>query len=152
MKNESNNSDTKNVLFTVLEYRILTDKNISSTSKLLYQLIYTKANNDKGFCFSTNKELMSALDLSERQFYRCILELRQYGYIDIIKTNKRSYIMPTSNNMYLYLQNKVNKVEKPNYYKTKKIVEPIPNWFNKEINEDIMSDEDLIAFEKELGI
>ena len=95
--------------FVVLEASILKDKNLTYSSKILYACICYSSNNEKGYCFRSNKELMNLACMSEKQFYRNIKKLKEHKYITTIIENDSKFYIPTVNNIYLELQKRREK-------------------------------------------
>lgn len=95
--------------FVVLEASVLKDKSLTYSSKILYACICYSSNNEKGYCYRTNKELMSLACMSEKQFYRNIKKLKEQKYIMTIIENDSKFYIPTVNNIYLELQKRRNQ-------------------------------------------
>ena len=87
--------------YIILESEILKDKNLNNSEKVLYGLICLYSNNEKGYCFKNNKQLAEIMNISERQYYRCINNLKELNYIIVEKTKTRCFIMPVVNQIYL---------------------------------------------------
>lgn len=100
-----------NGFYTFIESKVILDKNISSTSKILYSVICYFSNNEKGYCFKNNSQLMELVNISKRQFYYCLKELKEFNYVEVKKNNNRTYIMPVVNKIYLALEER-RKIEK----------------------------------------
>lgn len=103
------NNCSKDTFFVVLEASILKDKNLSYSAKILYACICFSSNNEKGYCFRSNKELMNLSCMSEKQFYRNIKKLLEDNYITSIIKNDVKFYIPTVNNIYLELEKKRKK-------------------------------------------
>ena len=66
----------------VIPVRLMADREISSTAKLLYGLIDYCAMMSGGICYETNATLSSWLcDLTPRHITNLVRELRSTGYI-----------------------------------------------------------------------
>ena len=87
--------------YIILESELLKDKNLNNSEKVLYGLICLYSNNDKGYCYKNNRQLAEIMNISERQFYRCINNLKELNYILVEKTRSRCFIMPVINQLYL---------------------------------------------------
>ena len=95
--------------FVVLEANVLRDKRLTYSAKILYACICYSSNNEKGYCYRTNKELMNLVSMSEKQFYRNIKRLKEENYITTITKNDVKFYIPTVNNIYLELQKRRNQ-------------------------------------------
>lgn len=95
------NNNKNETFFVVLEADVLRDKNLTYSAKILYACICFSSNNEKGYCFRTNKELMDISNISEKQFYRNIKVLKQQKYITTIEVNNSTFYIPMVNNIYL---------------------------------------------------
>lgn len=74
--------------YAVLTAKVLMDKRLSSTQKLLVALI-SNLQNEKGYCFASNKYLGDCLDISERQIQQNIHELEDHGILNrVVKLDK----------------------------------------------------------------
>lgn len=71
----------------------MTDKDLSSTNKLLYGFLNSFAN-QWGHTTVDNGTLMSCLGTSERTIQMGIKQLQEKGYISVIVTNGRRTISP----------------------------------------------------------
>lgn len=88
-------------LFFIIEFDVLFDNRLKDKEKILYSVICYYANNKKGYCFKTNKQLIQIINVKERYFYKLINSLVEKRYIEVIKTKQRSYLMPVVNRIYL---------------------------------------------------
>lgn len=91
----------ENGFYTIIEASIILDKKISSTEKILYSVICYFSNNEKGYCFKTNKQLIEIMGMCERQFYRCLDNLKNTQYIVSVKNKNRTFLMPRVNKIYI---------------------------------------------------
>lgn len=89
----------KKSFFTILESDVIFDNRLSNTEKILYAVICNYANNEKGYCYLSYRQLAEIMSLKKRQFYNCIETLKKYNYIITIKKTTRNYIKPTVNLM-----------------------------------------------------
>lgn len=85
--------------YITLESDLIFDNRINSTTKIIYSIISTYSNNSAGYCFLNHKQLAKIMKITERQFYRAVLELKKYNYITVKKHNNRSYLMPVINTL-----------------------------------------------------
>lgn len=78
--------------FSVIPTEIIINKEISSTSKLLYAVI-SSLTNEKGYCWASNKYLGELIDVSDRQIRNNLSELLEEDLISIdIKENSKRKI------------------------------------------------------------
>lgn len=78
--------------FSVIPTEIIINKEISSTSKLLYAVI-SSLTNEKGYCWASNKYLGDLIDISERHASRSINNLLKEELIKVdIKDNSKRKI------------------------------------------------------------
>ena len=94
------NSNKNDSFFVILEASILKSKSITNSAKILYACICFSSNNEKGYCFRSNKELMEMSNISEKQFYRNIKQLTDKNYISIFVENNEKHYIPVSNKIY----------------------------------------------------
>lgn len=87
--------------YIIIESDVLKDKNLNNSEKVLYGLICLYSSNEKGYCFKNYKQLAEIMNISDRQFYRCINNLKERNYIIVEKTKTRCFIMPVINQIYL---------------------------------------------------
>ena len=88
-------------LFFIMEFDVLFDNRLKDKEKILYSVICYYANNEKGYCFKSNRQLIQIMNIKERCFYELIKSLVEKKYIEVIKTKQRSYLMPVVNRIYL---------------------------------------------------
>lgn len=62
--------------------RLLTDREVSATAKLLYGLIEYYQMMSGGICYETNASLASIMNCDLFTISRCIRNLREAGYIE----------------------------------------------------------------------
>lgn len=79
--------------YTIIPTLIMTDKDLSSTTKLLYGFLNSFAN-QWGHTTIDNGTLMTCLSTSERTIQRGIVQLEEKGYIKIAIKNGRRTISP----------------------------------------------------------
>lgn len=79
-----------------MESDIITS-DISDKAKIAYSIISSYSNNKAGYCYLTYKQMADILKITIRQFYRCLKELKDKNYINIVYKNNRAYLMPTIN-------------------------------------------------------
>lgn len=77
--------------FTVTPRIVLSDKNLSSTEKLLIGLIISLTLN-KGYCFASNKYLANFLNISTRTISDCLSKLKVQNYIFVNYDNGKRRI------------------------------------------------------------
>lgn len=70
--------------------RVINNKNLSATSKLLYMVIFHLCT--KQDCFATNEYFSKLLNLGERQVQNCLKELKEANFISIRFDKKARYI------------------------------------------------------------
>lgn len=79
--------------YTIIPTLILTDKDLSSTTKLLYGFL-NSFSNMYGHTAIDNGTLQSCLGTSERTIQRGIVQLEEKGYIKVVVNNGRRVITP----------------------------------------------------------
>ncbi|MDD2505668.1 MAG: helix-turn-helix domain-containing protein [Bacilli bacterium] len=82
--------------YIVMESDIITS-DISDKAKIIYAIVSSYSNNEFGYCYLTYKQIAELLKISVRQFYRCLSELKEKNYLNIIYKNNRAYLIPTIN-------------------------------------------------------
>lgn len=92
MKLEDNRS-----FYVILESNLLLDKRISDKEIRIYALISNYANNKNGYCYLSYSQLYKILNISKRQFIRCLNNLVKLNYIAKIKKTNRIYLAPIIN-------------------------------------------------------
>lgn len=106
------------MFFVILESSILKNKNLTNSAKILYACICFSSNNESGYCFRNNKELMQLANISEKQFYRNIKQLTEMNYITTLVENNEKHYIPLSNKIYKELE--ARRKAKEEELKTKK--------------------------------
>lgn len=101
--------------YSVIENDIIYDSNISNLELRVYVVISGLSNNKNGYCYLTYSQLSKKLNISQRQFYRCIDNLVRNDYITKIKkeNSNRVYLQPVMNRviaMRKYKNEKFNKL------------------------------------------
>lgn len=76
------NNDINNLKYVEVPMIVLSDNDISSTSKLLMGLITTLTMKE-GFCYASNKYLSNLLKVSRRTITSCISSLKRKNYIKV---------------------------------------------------------------------
>ena len=89
--------------------KILFDKELSATSKLVFVLISSLCA-EKGYCWANNKYIGSQLNLSERQVSRSIKQLSSYLAIDNPHNEKRQICL--DKNVYAVRQKRRSSLDK----------------------------------------
>ena len=115
-------------LYYILESSVMFDNRLIDKEKILYSIICFYSNNSKGYCFKRNSELITMLNVTKAYFYKMIKTLDTLGYIKVIKTKTRSYLMPTINKIYLEAQRK--RKEREEYRRNHPLTDY--NWLNDE--------------------
>lgn len=93
--------------FGIMPNKVLLDKKLSSTSKLLYVLI-SSLSASNGYCFATNKYLAEKLGISETQVSVSLSKLKNYLRFESRKSYKRKIYLSELN------ENMVKGVDKQN--------------------------------------
>lgn len=70
--------------------RVINNKNLSPTSKLLYMVIFHLCT--KQDCFARNEYFSAVLNVGERQIQNCLKELKEANFISIRQDKKARYI------------------------------------------------------------
>lgn len=85
--------DLKKFKYVEVPMVVLTDEELSSTSKVLMGLI-TTLTMQKGFCYASNKKLSEYMKVSKRTITGCITSLRRKNYIRIeqLPNERRIYL------------------------------------------------------------
>lgn len=152
-------SESKPSYYAIIPANVRYDKDLSPNAKLLYGEI-TSLCNEKGYCWANNRYFMELYNISDRQIRNLLKQLSDGKYINIEltnNTNRKIYITETPEKNFLPLgkkfpttpeknfthNNKINKEK--NIYKHK-----TPEWLNKKIDEEYLTDEELKSFEEEL--
>ena len=104
--------------FIILEASVLKNKSLTHSAKILYACICFSSNNENGYCFRNNKELMQLANISEKQFYRNIKQLTEKKYITTLVENEEKHYIPVSNKIYKELE--IRRMQKEEELKTKK--------------------------------
>lgn len=152
--------ENKPNFYAIIPANVRYDKDLSPNAKLLYGEI-TSLCNEKGYCWANNNYFMELYALSERSIQILLKQLSEKEYIKIvIEKNKYRKIFITDNPEKNFgVPRKIfrpnpeknfphnNKMNKKNKYN-----ENIPNWVDKEIKEDYLSDEELLELESKLTI
>jgi len=115
--------------YGIMPNKILFDKDISSTSKLVYVLM-SSLSAEKGYCWANNKYFADKLSISERQVSRSIKELGKYIHIQNGKNDKRQLWL--DKNVYVPRQKCRSSLDKNVYHNN--IKNNITNNVEKEIN------------------
>lgn len=89
--------------------KILFDKELSATSKLVFVLISSLCA-EKGYCWANNKYIGGQLNLSERQVSRSIKQLSKYLAIDNPQNEKRQICL--DKNVYAVRQKRRSSLDK----------------------------------------
>lgn len=105
----NNDGEKIDALFCLLEFKVIQDKRLNYATKILYSCIAFSSNNSTGYCIRSNKSLMQLTGISERQFYRDIQQLIDLDYITVIEDSKGKHYMPTTNYVYLQLEERRQK-------------------------------------------
>ena len=80
--------------FIVIEKDLLLDKSLNSSTKILYALISTLANNKDKVCYASNKYLASLLGYDIRSIQRMINDLINGDYIQVYYKKNNRIIKP----------------------------------------------------------
>lgn len=83
--------------YAILPAYVRYDKDLSSTTKLLYAEI-TALCNEKGYCWATNKYFSDLYSVSDRQVQRILKQLVDKKYIKIIidnNTKRKIFLLDT---------------------------------------------------------
>lgn len=126
--------------FTVTPRIVLSDKNLSSTDKLLIGLIISLALN-KGYCFASNKYLANFLNISTRTISDCLSKLKtqKYIFVNCDNGNRKIYLnkekIPTKSSSKKAESCPLPVEENCDYniksnYKRKSNISNIPYWLN----------------------
>jgi DNA-binding MarR family transcriptional regulator len=85
--------DLKKLKYVEVPMVVLTDEELSSTSKVLMGLI-TTLTMQKGFCYASNKKLCEFMKVSKRTITGCITSLRRKNYIRVeqLPNERRIYL------------------------------------------------------------
>ena len=95
--------------YGIMPNKILKDKKISSTSKLVFCLI-SSLTAQSGYCWANNKYIASELNISERQVSRSIKQLSEYLNITNPYNEKRSICL--DKNVYVVRQKCLSSLDK----------------------------------------
>lgn len=85
----------KKSFYAIIPAYVRYDKDLSSTSKLIYAEI-TALCNEKGYCWATNKYFSDLFDISIRQVQNIIKQLCDKNFIKVIiekKTNRKIFLI-----------------------------------------------------------
>lgn len=91
--------------YFVVDSRIIEDSNINFFEKTLYSVLCALSNNEKNYCFASNKYLANILKCSIRNIQRGLMILKKYGYIEIEIKNYNNRIIRTTINIILDIRN-----------------------------------------------
>ena len=83
--------------YAILPAYVRYDKELSSTSKLIYAEI-TALCNEKGYCWATNSYFKDMFNISDRQVQRILSQLCEKKYIKIIiekQTKRKIFVLDT---------------------------------------------------------
>lgn len=117
--------------YGVMPNKVLFDKGISATSKLVFVLI-SSLSAEKGYCWANNKYIGSQLGLSERQVSRSIKDLSTYLCINNPSNEKRQICL--DKNVYAVRQKRLGSLDKNVAHNTIKKTINIKGVFNKNIS------------------
>ena len=92
MNNEDNRS-----FYVILESNLLLDSRISDKEIRVYALISNYANNKNGYSYLSYSQLYKILNISKRQFIRCLNNLVALNYVAKIRKTNRVYLAPVLN-------------------------------------------------------
>ena len=106
-----------------VEMQIVLDKDLTNTAKLLYTIITSLAKTNNT-CFASNDYLAKLLNTSTRHVQRCLLDLKNKGYIIVDFVNEIRTITPAIQ--------KIVELREKDTEKFKEIFEY--DWLNKEEN------------------
>ena len=159
-KNHTNDlKEDRQGYYCVIPWKILTDKNISSTTKLLYGEISALINKE-GFCWANNQHFADILNIKNTtQISKLIGDLKRLGYIyieiDRKNGNKRKIwiytpIMKKHNRYYEKTEEGIMKKHKKDNHIDKQIDNTIINKQVVEVKSSVMGKEfnELIALFK----
>lgn len=90
MLDVKNKKDVAVAKFYTCPGRVINDKNISATSKLLYMVIFHLCT--KQDCFASNEYFSTLLNIGDRQVRNCLKELKEANFISIRQDKKARYI------------------------------------------------------------
>lgn len=152
--------ENKPNFYAIIPANVRYDKDLSPNAKLLYGEI-TSLCNEKGYCWANNRYFMELYNISDRQIRNLLKQLSDKNYINIElinNTNRRIYITDSPEKNFLPLGKKFpltpeknfthnNKMNKKNKYNENR-----PEWLDKEIESDYLSDEELLELENKLTI
>lgn len=85
----------KKSFYAIIPAYVRYDKDLSSTSKLIYAEI-TALCNEKGYCWATNKYFSDLFNISVRQVQNILKQLCDKNFIKIIiekKTNRKIFVI-----------------------------------------------------------
>lgn len=117
--------------FVILESSVLKNKILTNSAKILYACICFSSNNETGYCFRSNKELMRLAGISEKQFYRNIKQLIELNYITTLIENNEKHYIPISNKIYKELEARRKVKEEELKNKREDFVEVLEfDWLN----------------------
>lgn len=87
---------TQNQSFYItIRAKILFDKKLSSSDKILYGIITNFANLNKGCCFKSYKQLAELTERTKRSIIYSINNLIKCGYIEKYYKNDKPYFVPS---------------------------------------------------------
>lgn len=115
--------------YFVVDSRIIEDSNINFFEKTLYSVLCALSNNEKNYCFASNKYLANILKCSIRNIQRGLMILKNYGYIEIEIKNYNTRIIRTTINIILDIRNQ--KLEEVYSRPKKELLDY--NWMKGEI-------------------
>ena len=107
---------------------VLFDKELSSTSKLVFVLI-SSLSAEKGYCWANNHYMAEQLGMSERQVSRSIKQLEKYVSIDNPSNEKRQICL--DKNVYAVRQKRLTSLDKNVAHNTIKKTTNIKGVFNR---------------------
>lgn len=85
-----NKKDVAVAKFYTCPGKVINNKNLSATSKLLYMVIFHCCT--KSDCFATNEYFSALLNVGDRQIRNCLKELKEANFISIRQDKKARYI------------------------------------------------------------
>lgn len=108
---------------------------------LLYSLICGLANNEKNYCFASNKYLAEILDCSTRNIQLGLKKLKDLEYLQIEVFNYRTRIIKTKFN--LENESRVESLQSKLKRNNIKYREKVPSWINQKFEVQEASEEEI---------
>lgn len=147
--------------YAIIPANVRYDKELSSTAKILYSEI-TALCNEKGYCWANNNYFMELYSISDRQVRNILKLLKEKKYISIqLIDNKirKIFIVDNPEKNFRVLGKKFPANPEKNFphnnkknNKKNNNSQNLPSWIYEEVKSELMTEEELKNFEKELKL